>query len=209
MLTNIEPVENLRSVARAKTKVFETKRLDPNLVPQALDEGWEILKKSAKSVRLKRDKSLDKLLEDRVWSMFYQMDFPFMSGNGGGILEIDPKSKENPKSQIDVVAIDDEVAIAIECKSAHEPGKRLQFQEDLGKLSLLRKSFHDAINRYFPVPHKRKIVLAFFLQNIQLSENDLARARKANVLIFGDREIEYYRKLTSHCQPPKLSTTHK
>ena len=69
------------------------------------------------------------------------MGFPYLSAAGGAKLSITAKEPDGPQNQIDVVAIDDEVAIAIECKSSEKYAKRPQFSEELGKISLIREKF--------------------------------------------------------------------
>ncbi|MDP3013858.1 MAG: DGQHR domain-containing protein, partial [Candidatus Subteraquimicrobiales bacterium] len=201
MLNNIEPVENWRGLARAKGHDYETKTVHPLLVEEALSEGWNVDKKNAKSVRLKRKKSHGNHLEDRVWSLLYRMGFSHLSGDGGGSLVVNPKDPDGPKTQIDVVGIDAEIAVAIECKSAEKQSRRPQFQEELGKHALIHDRFANTVNAQYDAPFKRRVVLAMFLSNISLSENDRARAQEAKVLLFDERDLNYYESLVSHVGP--------
>ena len=136
MLTNVRPIEDLGSLARANSREYETKTVSPSAVPELQQEGWEIAKRNKKSVRLKRAKRRGALLEDRVWTLLYRMKFRYLSDKGGARLQVNA-SEELPSSQVDVVALDDEVAIAIECKSSEEVARRPQFQQELGKHSLV------------------------------------------------------------------------
>jgi len=118
---------------------------------------------------LRRQKAHGILLEDRVWTLLYRMQFPFLSGQGGAQLNLTPKDEKSAESQIDVVAIDSEVAIAIECKSSkssEEFSRRPQFQQELGKHTLIRERFGSSSRSQFAVPHKRQTVLAMFMSNI-------------------------------------------
>ena len=45
------------------------------------------------------------------------------------------------------------------------------------------------------------MVLAMFLSNISLSENDRLRAKEAGVLVFDAHDLSYYESLTSHIGP--------
>jgi hypothetical protein len=45
MLNNIEPVEMLRGLARARGRDYETKTVHPLLLEEAIAEGWSIDKK--------------------------------------------------------------------------------------------------------------------------------------------------------------------
>ncbi len=195
MLTNVLPIEEIGSLARARSRDFETKTVSRSAVAEHQEAGWGIDRENKRSVRLRRDKSQGQLLEDRVWTLLYRMKFRFLSGSGGGRLQLSP-DEASPTSQVDVVAIDDEVAIAIECKSSGQPARRPQFQQELGKHSLIRERFTAAARRAFdPPPHKRLIVLAMFTSNILLSENDRLRASEANVVLLDQVDLKYYENL--------------
>jgi len=91
------------------------------------------------------------------------------------------KIPEGPKTQIDVVGIEDELALAVECKSQGEFAKRSQFQEELAKLVQIREKFIRSSNEQFKGPHKRQSALLFFVSNVDLSSNEQERAKEANV----------------------------
>jgi DGQHR domain-containing protein len=201
MLNNLDSISNLSGVARAKARAYETKTVNPALVEKLVSDGWAVDKSNKKSVRLRRAKAHGKLLEDRVWTLLHRMQFSVLSNEGGGQLILDAKDSESPSTQIDVVGIDDEVAVAIECKSAEVSGRRPQFQNELGKHALVRERFTASVRSQYPAPHKRQAVLAMFLWNISLSENDRSRAKEANVLIFDEHDLTYYENLTSHIGP--------
>lgn len=201
MLSNIHPIEELSGLARARARDHETKTVNPVLVEQLVAEGWTVARSNKKSVRLRTPKDHGLLLEDRVWTLLYRMRFPLLSGKGGAKLVVNPKDPDSPESQIDVVAMDDEVAIAIECKSCERPSKRPQFQQDLGKHALVRERFTTAVRTQFKSQHKRQAVIAMVLRNVSLSENDRLRAKDANVLVFDEHDLSYYESLVSHIGP--------
>lgn len=201
MLRNVEAIDNLRSVASARARSYVTKSVHPKLLDEALQEGWSIDKQGKKSIRLRREKAPGTLLEDRVWSLLYRMGFVYLSAVGGGQLEVDPKDPNSPLTQVDIVGIDDETAIAIECKSAENPTRRPQFQEEMGKHSLIRQRFAQAVNQQFNVLAKRQVALAMFTSNIILSDNDRVRAREAKIVLFDEQDLSYYESLASHLGP--------
>ena len=201
MLDGISDIESLRGLARSRAKKFETKTINNKLVDDAILEGWRVEKQNEKTVRVVREKPHGECLEHRVWMLLYRMGFLNLSGEKGGILVLDPKNPDSPKTQIDVVGIDDEIALAIECKSSEKMSKRPQFQEELGKHALIREKFVNAINTQFKLDHKRQAVLSIFLNNIVLSENDKARAKEANIIIFDEKDLSYYESLVYHLGP--------
>jgi DGQHR domain-containing protein len=200
MLTNVRLIEDLGSLARANSREYETKTVSHSAITELQQDGWEIAKRNKKSVRLKRAKRHGALLEDRVWTLLYRMEFRHLSGKGGAQLQVNA-SEETPTSQIDVVALDDEVAIAIECKSSEQSARRPQFQQELGKHSLIRERFTTAARKEFDPPARRLIVLAMFTSNIVLSENDKLRAKEANIVLLDEQDLNYYETLVAHIGP--------
>lgn len=198
MLRNVDVIDNLGSVARMKTRAYIAKSINPKLLDEALAEGWSIDKQGKKSVRLRQPKAPAISLEDRVWSLLYRMRFAHLSGVGGARLDVDPKDPNSPVTQIDAVGIDEETAIAIECKSSEKPSRRPQFQEEMGKHSLIRQRFAQAVNQQFHAPVKRQVALAMFTSNIILSDNDKSRAREANIVLFDEQDLAYYEALVAH-----------
>jgi DGQHR domain-containing protein len=130
------------------------------------------------------------------------MQFAYLSGTGGAKLWLDAKNESGPKSQIDVVGIEDELGLSVECKSQDKFAKRPQFQEELSKLAHVRERFSKAINANpFTSGRKRQAVLVLFLSNIELTKNDRERAEEANVQVFDERDLDYYEKLVAHLGP--------
>ena len=142
------------------------------------DEGWKVHRRGKSAVRLSRPKAQSVSLEDRVWCLLYRLGFTHLSGDGGAQLELDENSDSGTYNQIDVVGLDPEVALAIECKSAESPRKYAEFQKDLAKHALTRERFIRAASRQFPLEYKRVPVLVMFTSNLILGDNDPDRASK-------------------------------
>lgn len=129
------------------------------------------------------------------------MQFELLSGAGGGKLLLDLKRKDGPTNQLDVVGIDSELVLGIECKSAVTYSKRPKFQEELAKFSDFRERLSKAVKAQWSSPQKRQTALLFFTCNINLSENDRERAKQANIFLFDEEDLEYYEKLVSQIGP--------
>ena len=198
MLANIKTTEDLGSIARKKKREYENKSVHPMLVDEELAHGWLVEKRNETTVRLQKPKIHSQLLEDRVWMLLYRMGFTHLSDHGGAILTINPKDDNSPTSQIDVVGVDTDIALGIECKSQQALSKRSSFQEELGKHALIRSPFSSAIRKMFEGEQKRQIALAMFHGNVILTENDKARAKEANVILFDEKDLVYYETLVNH-----------
>jgi DNA sulfur modification protein DndB len=201
MLDNINLSESLGSLGKKKSKNFVIKSVHSADLEKYKSEGWEFSKKLKSSIQIKKAKAHSLMLEDRVWSLFYKMEFKYLNEEGGGKLKINPRDPDSPKSQIDIVAIDDEVALGVECKSSADFKKRPQFQEELGKFSQIKEGFTRSIRSQFSENGKKQVVLVMFLSKIILNNNDRERAKKASVILFDETDLNYYENLVGHLGP--------
>lgn len=196
MLKNVFPADQLRGLAsrRAKPETFRSVR-NP-LVDEELAKGWNVVKPHANTTRIKKPKSPDKIHEDRVWLLLYRMGFKYLSGEGGAFLTVGDEP-ESPENQIDVVAIDDEVAFAIECKSSSSPKKFSDFSADLAKLTGLKERFERAVKSSYSPLSKVPSVFAFWTSNLIVTDSDTARADAQKVVMLDDKDKDYYEQLVS------------
>ena len=80
-------------------------------------EGWYLLDDSLKTVvKIAKKKSNDEFFEDQLWCLFHKMGFKYLSKARD--CRISYSSKQGNSQQIDVLAVDDECAFVVECKSS-------------------------------------------------------------------------------------------
>ena len=200
-IENVHSVNALGALARRKRSKSEFKTIAKSTLEDALKEGWEIQRENKTSYRVTREKKKSCFLEDRVWSLFYGMGFPLLSGEGGAFLVSDSADSNGPKTQIDVVAIDQETALAVECKTSLIPRKNPNFQKDLSKHSSLRLNFIEAVKSRFPIEPKRTCKLLVFVWDLIPSEDDLARAEQDGIVVFDEDDLIYYEQIVQHLGP--------
>jgi DNA sulfur modification protein DndB len=203
MIHEMYSTTDLASIARLRRRDFQTRSVNKKLVDDEVAAGWTIDREGKSSVRLRRPKTHGTWLEDRVWSLLFQMRFDYMSGKGGAKLPLELRSPAGPTNQIDVLGIETDVAIAIECKSQEQWQKRTSFPSELAKLADMRDRLTRAVNNsdQFPSDHRRHLALAFFTRNIDLTANDRERAKQSQVLLFDEQDLDYYEKLVAHLGP--------
>lgn len=101
---------------RKRRRAYDAKSVHPVDVSEEEDKGWEVQRHGKRSTRLKRNKSHAKLLEDRVWCLFYLMGYRILNGANFKI-SFQRADGSLGKKQVDVYAEDEETALVIECKS--------------------------------------------------------------------------------------------
>ena len=198
MLTNLHPRLNLIGFARKNFKKEEYKRIDAAQLAEAEADGWQVSKKNKKSILVSRKRRRPDDLEARVWSLFYKMGFLYMSGKGGCRLQLNAKDPEGPSDQIDVVAADAEVAIAVECKSSEEPKKDSSLPAWLSRFGELKKRFSNGVRQSVEATGKRHVGMVAFTWDIILTDNDRDRAQQHQVILFDHSDLEYFEALVSH-----------
>jgi DNA sulfur modification protein DndB len=198
MISNIEPRVHLGGFARSQGRDTLRRTVVARDLQATLDEGWSIRRRNRRSISLQRPKPKSALLESRVWTLLFRMGFPILSGRGGALLEILPGDPKTPTSQIDVAAVDDEVALAAECKSFETPAKDTSFPERLAKHASIKRSFSQAIAKQFAPRKKRHVGLLYFTWDIILRDNDYKRAEEAGVALFDEQDLQYFEALVHH-----------
>jgi len=199
MLSKVFPVEDLRSTARSKREQSEFKSISKG---KALDpfvnDGWQQHRQGTNTVRLARAKTRRVLFEDRVWSLLYKLGFSHLSGEGGAELSPDAKTADYPCTQIHVVGLDSEVAVAIKCMTADTPRRYSQFNSELSEHAKLRQAFGNSVARQYPQPHKRTAIIAMFTWDLLLSDAEVERAKDEKIALLNEKDLTYYELLVSH-----------
>lgn len=178
MLENLDPRETLRGLARARARDYNTRTVNTALLDEALSSDWSIEKRNRKSVRLRQPKAPLKLLEDRIWTLLYKTGFSFLSGLGVTRL-LNQKDSEHPCTEISVVGIDAELALAISCVARDHSGKEPRFREIIQRHASLRQAFSTAVRKQYQSEEspKLQVVLALFCANIDVSNADRREPR--------------------------------
>ena len=126
----------------------------------------------------------------------YRMGFTYLSGPKGA--KLTTGSAEDPlTNQLDVVALDREVSVSIECKSSTVQARRRLLQLEMAKHAQLRLAFQQSVQRQWPSDEKRALVVAFFTHHAELSDTDRARAQQAQIVLLDDHDLVYYEELAT------------
>ena len=186
MIENIFKAEELKSLARQKKRRSQYRTVKNEDISDHLLNGWQVQRKNKRTSRVFRPKQHDVLLKDRVWSLLYAMGFTHLSGEEGACLSVDTKSEVATKDQCDVVGLDPEVAIAVECRSAVTPTKQELSQEYLEKQNILRQIFANSVKAQFPLESNRVPIAVLFTSNLIILEHDETRARNQMVVLLNE-----------------------
>lgn len=185
--------EKLAEFAKRR-RPYDEETFEKALTETRTAEGWIVLRENKATVRMRRAKRHDEVLENRLWSVLYRFgyaelnsgrNFKIMVGTGQGATE----------KQIDVFAKDDETVVVAECKASEMPSKRSMLK-DLNEMAGLKKPIADAIRLHYGNGFRPKIIWCFVTENVRWSAEDLKRAQEHNIKVIRDLELLYFEEFS-------------
>ena len=173
---------------RKKTKIFRDAHADAR---DALErEGWEFEKylRHGKTVRVSKSKSADELFENEVWMLLYNMGFTHM--NASRDFRISYGEEKGNAKQIDVFAMDDEVALVVECKASTTAGKTISFKTDIESFSGMSDRLRKAIRNEYGRDLKVQFIWA--TKGYLLNGADSGKLKEDEIPYFDESQIQYF-----------------
>jgi DNA sulfur modification protein DndB len=199
-MDSIFSVEELRTLARARGKSFSQKSIPSKHLGDALKEDWMIQRKGKTSVQLRRQKPHDELFRDRVWSLLYKMDMIYMTGSQVDVEGIDASLVARDSSNL-VCAIDQEISLYLNVVSMASYSRSNALRGLMEEMIGNRERYIKLVSKRWPVDQKRNTVLAVFINNVSLSDEEKEKAKTLNISVFDEQDLDYYEKLVSHIGP--------
>lgn len=195
----IDNEQQLMNNYRRRKSAYNHKSVHPADVAAEEAQGWQVQRQGKRSTRLKREKSHNKLLEDRLWCLFFAMGFRVMNGENFKIHFTRAEGSVGNK-QVDVYAEDNETAIVIECKSRESRGRR-SMQKDIHESILLKTYFRTTINTRYRDKPKPRIIWIYASSNILWTAPDIERAEDGDIKIVTENELQYFETFIRHMGP--------
>lgn len=183
-----------RSEFGKRRKVYREESFPQPMVATKEAEGWTVSKLNKNSVRMRRPKGADEILENRFWNVLYRFGYDELNLGRNFKVSISKKDDDLTK-QVDVFAKDAETLIVAECKTAETLcGKSLQMA--LGEFAALQKPIATSVKRHYGKDYNPKIIWFFVTDKIRWRENDLKRAREFNIHVIQSRELLYFEEIS-------------
>lgn len=181
-----------RSVKYIYTKVQESE------LQSYLDQGWEKYRRPSKNYnRLRKLKDIGPRFEDEVWCTFKRLGFNEMNKQNFVV----PRFGSEITKQIDVFMRDEQCICIVECKSAEIPHTKKYLDKDIDQINGIRHELELSIFSHYKkngIKSKFKVAWILTLKNIDINENDQERAKKSNVYILDENNVDYYCELSKH-----------
>lgn len=183
---------------RRRNTPFEYKSVHSADTDEMVAKGWEVIRLGERSTRLRRAKSHDQQLEDKVWCLVHRMAYHHLNGARFNI-GFRRANGSAGRKQIDVFAHDGETAFVIECKSRADRGRR-SLQKDIQETVSLQRYIRASIRKLSEgkIP---KVIFAYATSNIIWSESDVERAADGQISIITENELQYFDAFMKHMGP--------
>lgn len=195
-LSNLTESDATRRTEYARRrKFYDEKTVNSKLRDDHEKDGWIHVADLKSGAKMKKAKSHDEVLENRIWCILYQLGYPILSVGRKFDIEIANQDGKRVTKQVDVFAKDDETVIVIECKSCEAMQTR-DLRKDISEFASLRKPISNEIRRHFGNYFKPKILWAFATWNVIWKPADVALAKESNIAIIKDREIRYLEEIS-------------
>ena len=193
--------KTLAAEHRRRKKQYEEKSVDPAFVSEHEEKGWEVQRPGKRKTRIKRLKTHDRWLEDRVWCLLRQMGFPVLSGDQFKV-RFERSDHSVGEKQLDVYSEDSETALIVECKSRMERGRR-SLQKDIQETVSLQSYIRKVINKRFSDKgkNKPKLIWLYATDNILWSEPDMERAADGGINLITENELQYFETFVKYMGP--------
>jgi len=197
ILDGIVSGEDIDRVYTKRNSNYLYRRVSKEDIETCISEGWELTaQKGKKSVRMRKPKDTGPAFEDEVWCIFKRMGFNEMNGDGTFSIT---RSGMNISKQIDVFAKDDQCVCLVECKAADKPHSRRSLDKDIDQIASIKHDIELSVFSHYKTEEgykKLKVKWILATRNIDISENDLERARQGKIAVIDD--IQYYEELSKH-----------
>lgn len=187
----------LGKLYRAKKGTYQKKTVDHSLVEDYLKDGWEedgssVLKTKTK---IRREKPHFIQFEDDIWCQLYELGYRTLNVDENFFLPF--SSEKQDKKQIDVIAVNEDSILIVECKSASTRKSAPSYREDLDAMVTRREGHIKALKQIFG--KDKKIQFIFATRNLRLKPGgeDINRLNQLNVFYYNDNTYEYINNLIS------------
>lgn len=190
---NIVEGEELKRARIERARTYETKKVLKAALQDYEVEGWEPIStyKDGKHVKVRRPKPIGEVFENKVWLMLYSMGFKKMNRDSQFVIQYE-KDEPDQTQQIDVLAVDDETALVVECKTAAKAGTPKDFKTEIEAYKYKINGIVREIKKQYPGVEVKFI---WATQNIVLGKD---KERLKDFVYFDEGDIDYYVGLAKH-----------
>lgn len=188
----VDDRKKLAKLYRAKSSKFDFKTVPTALQEEEEADGWELDSALTRKVKLRKNKTAGAQFEDDVWCQLYKLGYTML--NEGCDFHLRWGENKSDTQQLDIVAVDDETIVVVECKAAEKKGQTASFKTLVENYISHKEPLMRSLKEVFG---NKKIKFVFATRNYIFPENsvDLERLERAKFFIFNDNTYLYFDNL--------------
>ncbi|MCW8831490.1 MAG: DGQHR domain-containing protein, partial [Gammaproteobacteria bacterium] len=184
----------LKRLYRSKKNDYHTRSVEHNLVEDMVKDGWEEYGKPlVTKTRLRKLKKHNDKFEDDIWCQLYELGYQILNYSNDFHLPYGKNPKE--RKQIDVIAINEDSILLVECKSSHKLSKPPSFKTEFEGLPIRLEGFKKTLEQLFGRGKKVKYIFATRNLRIDHGSTDIERLLDTNSFFYDDNTYEYVKSL--------------
>ncbi len=192
----VEGIDALRAAYRRRRDEYDYLKIPASDQKKYQEADWLLHKELQSHSWVKKIKSADQILQDRIWRLLYRMGYPVLNGPHFRITYKKSDGVSGSKI-VDVFAKDDETVVMVECRARDARGRKT-LQKDLIETASLQKAFSRSIRSHFGRQFNPRIIWIYATHNIIWSEADVECAEASNVRVITENEIQYFEAFIAH-----------
>lgn len=182
-----------------RSKPYDEETIASPLRSASESDGWFVQRENKTSLRMRRPKRTEEILENRFWNILYR--FGYSELNRGRRFRIfTGRAQSSAEKYVDVFAKDDETVVIARCKSLDIP-ENVSLSDDVHEFASLQKPIADAIRKHYGDAYKPKIIWCMVTENIRWSTDDIRLASQNNLKIIQGLELLYFEEFSKKIGP--------
>ena len=163
-------------------------------------DGWEEYRRFKTRVHMRRQRTHDERLKNRVWCLLYDLGYREISRGRDFEVVLRRRGAAESSELIDVLARDEETVLVVQCEASEILGRQ-SLRRTLEEFASIKSSLSTVINRSYGLPVKPKIVWVLVTSNIVWRGRDRELAKAESIRRVTERELMYYQQLARHLGP--------
>lgn len=184
----------LGKLYKSKKSEYHVRNVDHNLAETLISEGWESVGAPGKTkTKIRKVKSHHAQFEDDIWCQLYELGYRHLNTSDDFRLYYGKDALE--RKQIDVIAINHDSILLIECKSTQSPSKAPSFKTEFESLPTKIAGFYKTLEQMFGKGKKVKYIFA--TRNFRFDDEsaDIQRLESTGSFFYNDNTYEYTNSL--------------
>lgn len=185
-----DDLSQLGKLYKSKKNSYHVKSVEHKSAEGMLLEGWEAFGSPLKTkTKLRKPKDHSNKFKDDIWCQLYELGYRHLNSSNVFGLPFEKSSLE--KNQIDVIAVNEDSILLVECRSSQIHAKAPSFKAKFEALPAKLKGFGKVLDQLFGKGKKIKYIFATRNLKLDRTSADIERLVATGSFFYNDNTYEY------------------